>query len=92
MYIYFLKWHEDEDRTKYCSLSIVRNYAYIISDMCCEHYGLRLLPNRHCPASIADESKYEIKPPADPRKPDDVIIQYPILNFPRILILYSMFD
>lgn len=55
-----MKWHCDEDRTAYCSLAIARNYAYVISDLCCEHYGVQLLPDRHCPAALLDETRYEL--------------------------------
>ena len=61
-----LQFHYDEDRSKYCSLTAVRRYAYVISDFCCSHYHLKLLPNRHCPADIVDEGKYEIIPKAEP--------------------------
>jgi len=60
------EFHYDEDRSKYCSLTAVRRYAYVISDFCCSHYHLKLLPNRHCPADIVDEGKYEIIPKAEP--------------------------
>jgi protein maelstrom len=49
----------------YCSLTKVKNYAYTIADMCCEHYDLSLLPNRHVPASIADEHRYVVLPKAE---------------------------
>lgn len=54
------QWHEDQDNVTFCSLTRVRNYAYTISDMCCDYYGLTLLPNHHVPASIADEHRYKI--------------------------------
>ncbi|XP_046647608.1 protein maelstrom homolog isoform X1 [Daphnia pulicaria] len=59
------EWHEDQDNVTYCSLTKVKNYAYTIADMCCEHYDLSLLPNRHVPASIADEHRYVVMPKAD---------------------------
>ena len=57
-----VQWHVEEDNVTFCSLTRVRNYAYTISDLCCEYYGLALLPNRHCPAEIADDNKYVVDP------------------------------
>jgi hypothetical protein len=39
--------------------------AYNIADMCCEHYDLSLLPNRHVPASIDDKHRYIVMPKAN---------------------------
>ena len=63
----------------FCSLTRVRNYAYTISDMCCEHYGLSLLPNRHVPASIADEHRYVVMPKVVKVQNTQVIILFTIL-------------
>lgn len=68
------QWHEDEDNVTFCSLTRVKNYAYTISDMCCEHYGLSLLPNRHVPASIADEDRYVVMPKTVKMQDTQVII------------------
>lgn len=35
-----------------------------------------MLGNRHCPAQIADESKYEVKPPTLPEKKDVAEVSY----------------
>lgn len=48
--LHLIQWHDDEDKGVHCSLTAARNYAFIISDLCCENYGIALLPNRHCPA------------------------------------------
>ena len=67
------QWHEEEDNVTFCSLTKVKNYAYTISDMCCEHYDLALLPNRHVPANIADEDRYVVLPKVDKTKDKQVI-------------------
>ncbi|XP_032783335.1 protein maelstrom homolog [Daphnia magna] len=56
------QWHVDEDNVTFCSLTRVKNYAYTISDLCCENYDLSLLPNRHCPADVADDNRYVVLP------------------------------
>ena len=61
-YCFFIQWHEEDDNVKYCSLNRVRNYAYIISDLCCECYNLSLLSGRHVPANMADEGRYVVMP------------------------------
>lgn len=61
------QWHDEEDRTKYCSLTAVRRYAYVISDMCCAHYQLKLLPNRHCPSEVMDTNKYKMVSKVEPK-------------------------
>jgi len=61
------QWHYDEDRSQHCSLTAVRRYAYVISDMCCSHYQLKLLPNRHCPAELMNQEKYEIVAKDEPK-------------------------
>lgn len=61
------QWHLDEDRSSHCSLTAVKRYAFVISDYCCKHFGLRLLPNRHVPAELDDTDKYEILPEPERR-------------------------
>ena len=43
-------YHQKEiEITKPCVLSLVTREAYIISDEVCEHFGVTLLPHKHCP-------------------------------------------
>ena len=71
------QWHKTEDNETFCSLTRVRNYAYTISDLCCEFYDLALLPNRHCPAEISDD-KYIVLPKATKQKEPQVIRSYQV--------------
>ena len=60
------QWHENEDNSRHCSLTSARRYAYIIADLCCDGYKLRLLPNCHVPADQGDETKYRVEPRPSP--------------------------
>ncbi|CAG0883405.1 unnamed protein product [Darwinula stevensoni] len=44
------KYHREEcESTRPCVLSLVVRQAYLISDAICEHFGVELQPNKHCP-------------------------------------------
>lgn len=49
-------YHEALDCSRYCSLFIVRKWAYVIADICCPLLELPLIPSRHCPPNV--ESRY----------------------------------
>jgi hypothetical protein len=74
------QWHVDEDNVTFCSLTRVRNYAYTISDLCCEYYDLSLLPNRHCPSEIADDNKYVVMPKVTETEEPEVISSHENLH------------
>ena len=84
----FVQWHDEEDKGVHCSLTIARNYAYTISDLCCDSYKISLLPNRHCPAEVIDETKYEVKPKMARQEVPSVSYQSLIFKF-RLINLVS---
>lgn len=52
------EFHTKIDRTLCCSLSVVKRWAYIICDHCCQYLGIPLILGKHCPID-ADVSKEE---------------------------------
>ena len=85
------QWHDDEDKGVHCSLTIARNYAFIISDLCCENYGIALLPNRHCPAEVIDETKYEVLPKMPRHDVSEVIIFFVQIHQRSVVLTNSIF-
>lgn len=43
------EFHENIDRTLYCSLSIVKRWVYIMCDHCCQSLNIPLILGKHCP-------------------------------------------
>ncbi|XP_063972127.1 protein maelstrom homolog [Diachasmimorpha longicaudata] len=39
-----------EGTSNHCSSSIIRQWAFLICDYCCNWFGVEMLPNVHCPA------------------------------------------
>lgn len=82
----------DEDNVTFCSLTRVKNYAYTISDLCCENYDLSLLSNRHCPADVADDNRYVVLPKVVKKEEPEVMNVSPDIlannsNFESIFLL-----
>lgn len=44
-------FHENEDATRYCSLSYVRRWFYLFADHICEKIGVSLVPGKHLPSN-----------------------------------------
>lgn len=42
-------FHEEIDRTLYCSLSVVKRWVYNICGHCCPMLDIPLIPGKHCP-------------------------------------------
>ena len=42
-------YHEGIDRSRFCTLFETRKWAYIISDRCCQHFEIDLIPGQHVP-------------------------------------------
>ncbi|EDW95553.2 protein maelstrom [Drosophila yakuba] len=67
------QYHEDNDRTKYCTQSMVTRWAYTFSDFMCGDLAITVQPGKHIPAetkpnyriicsdasSLAHESSFE---------------------------------
>ncbi|XP_015121973.1 protein maelstrom homolog [Diachasma alloeum] len=48
--------HMIEGTSIHCSLSIVRQWGFTICDYCCSFFGVKMIPNVHCPAvSMTDD-------------------------------------
>lgn len=60
-----LQFHQNEDRSRQCALSIVMRYAFTISDHVCQDLDIVLKPGSHVPAdsdlSVKTESGVDHK-------------------------------
>uniref|UniRef100_A0A1A9WKI0 HMG box domain-containing protein n=1 Tax=Glossina brevipalpis TaxID=37001 RepID=A0A1A9WKI0_9MUSC len=58
------QFHEDKDRNKYCTQSIVTRWGYMFSDYMCRDIAVQLLPGRHVPQNT-NLNAIEILVPTD---------------------------
>jgi len=49
------QWHETMTETELCSSAIAWRLCFTILDLCCQHYGITLLPGKHVP--LASETQ-----------------------------------
>ncbi|XP_034477075.1 protein maelstrom-like [Drosophila innubila] len=55
------QYHEDRDRSKYCTQSMVARWSYILSDHLCGHLAIKLLLGKHLPPK--QERKFKVISP-----------------------------
>lgn len=62
------QYHEDIDKSKYCTQSYVTRWGYMFSDYMCRDLAIPLVPGRHCPINT---NLNAIITPAPSRNYDD---------------------
>ncbi|KAH8246316.1 hypothetical protein KR032_000227 [Drosophila birchii] len=54
------QFHEENDRSKYCTLSLVKRWCFIFSDFMCGDLAITVLPGKHIPPKT--QPNYRISP------------------------------
>lgn len=87
---FLLQYHEGIDATRYCALSRVNRWAYLLADNFCEPLGVTLVRGRHVPNNAAvPDSLLSIKSGSE----DEMSVsktKYPIeFHFLKCLFYYN---
>lgn len=72
-----LQYHEDRDRSKYCTQSMVARWSYVFSDYMCGDLAIKPLPGKHLPPK--QETKFKVVNPN--LYPDDSSIDTSFASF-----------
>uniref|UniRef100_T1IXH4 HMG box domain-containing protein n=1 Tax=Strigamia maritima TaxID=126957 RepID=T1IXH4_STRMM len=78
------KFHDENDKSSNCALSIPKRLAFLLSDYLCDEYGVEIIQGQHFPDANDEQfvtvksssfklssatSKYEPEPPEPPKPP-----------------------
>ncbi|KAL7734563.1 hypothetical protein ACLKA6_010875 [Drosophila palustris] len=74
------QYHEDRDRSKYCTQSMVARWSYVFSDYMCGDLAIKPLPGKHLPPK--QESKFKVINPN--LNPDDTSMDTSFASFSTI--------